>query len=366
MSKRKTTEEFIERSKIKHGDKYDYSLSNYINAKIKIKIICHKHGIFEQLPSAHVSGQGCKKCYYESEKYDTKLFIEKANSVHKNKYDYSLVDYINNQIEVKIICKKHGSFEQRPVNHLSGRGCRQCFIQNNTKNTKWFIDKAEKLHNNKFDYSLVNYTYNTKKVRIICSIHGIFEQTPDLHLRGHGCIKCRNKSRSSNNENFIEKSNILYNFLYDYILVEYKNAHTKVNINCKKHGIFQTTPHNHLHGKGCPKCWKSKKEIFIENILKENNVEYFPQKKFKNCKHKRALPFDFYLPKFKTCIEYDGEQHFMNISCWGGDTSLKENQLRDNIKTEYCNKNNINLIRIKYNQNIKEILIKLIQNYSLH
>ena len=359
MSIKKTKEEFIEKAIKVHGDTYDYSLIEYDNNLKKVKIICKKHGVFEQLPYSHLRS-GCRKCYNESRNFTKDDFINRSRHIHGNRYDYSLVEYKNVKTKVKIICQKHGVFEQKAIGHLSGWGCRLCANENNTKNTKWFIEKAIKLHGNKYDYSMVDYINAVKKIKIICPVHGVFLQSPNLHLRSYGCIECRDRSRSSNNEKFIEKANIIHNFLYDYSLIEYKNAHTKINIICKEHGIFKTTPHNHLHGKGCPRCWKSRKEIFIEDFLKENKIKYVPQKRFKGCKYKRILPFDFYLPKIKTCIEYDGEQHFMNVTCWGGEKALKENKVRDDIKNEYCNKNNIRLIRIKYDQDIKEELTKLI------
>jgi len=115
---------FIERAGIIHGDKYDYSLSVYIKAKTKVKIICPTHGIFEQTPNNHVlGGYGCNQCSYLS---STKDFIKKSIKIHGNKYDYSKVEYKNNKTYIKIICPKHGEFMQRPANHLTGYGCAVC------------------------------------------------------------------------------------------------------------------------------------------------------------------------------------------------------------------------------------------------
>jgi len=118
MNKKLTTEEIIQRCKKIHGDKYDYSLVDYIGIELKIKIICSKHGVFEQLVSNHTDKkQGCPKCVgrYRT----TAEFINKSNLIHKNKYDYSLVDYKNSHSKIKINCPIHGEFEQISIDHLT-------------------------------------------------------------------------------------------------------------------------------------------------------------------------------------------------------------------------------------------------------
>ena len=115
-------------------------------------------------------------------------FVVKAKLVHGNRYDYSLVDYKGCFNKVKIICKLHGEFEQIASNHLRGCNCSKC--NSKTLTTNEFVVKAKQVHGNKYDYSLVNYVYNKNKVKIICSIHGEFEQLPYSHLQGHGCLKC--------------------------------------------------------------------------------------------------------------------------------------------------------------------------------
>lgn len=122
-------------------------------------------------------------------------FINKANTVHNFKYDYSLVNYINSWSKVVIICPLHGKFEQRANAHInSSQGCNYCgCIQAGKLQTSTlldFINKANKIHNNKYDYSNTIYETSKKKVEIICSLHGSFWQTPGNHLKGMGCNKC--------------------------------------------------------------------------------------------------------------------------------------------------------------------------------
>ena len=141
----------------------------------------------------------------------------------------------------------------------------------------------------------------------------------------------------------------------------YKNCKTKIVIVCKKHGEFLQGHNEHLKSNGCPKCKNSKGEIKVENYLKENNINYETQFRIKECRNKKPLPFDFYLPDFNILIEYDGELHYKPYrKVEKSLEKFKRTQLHDNIKTQYCQKNNIKLLRIPYTEfnNIEEILSK--------
>lgn len=134
-----TTEEFIVAAK-KVFDYYDYSLVDYVNTKTKIKVICKEHGVFEITPNNLLRGHGCPYCYGNA-KYTTEKYIAAAIKVHGNRYDYSLVVYVNSQTKIKIICREHGVFEQLPSEHLVGKGCPYC--GNSVKHTnESFIAKA--------------------------------------------------------------------------------------------------------------------------------------------------------------------------------------------------------------------------------
>jgi hypothetical protein len=190
MANRMTQKQFVDRSNIVHNTKYDYSLIDYKNTYTKVKIICHTHGVFEQRPNGHLHNQGCPKCYVSNKNKTTEQFIKEASKLHSNYYDYSLVKYINSKTKVKIICKTHGVFEQRPDIHLCGYGCLKCSINIKTNTLKQFIEDANKIHNTKYDYSLVDYKNNQTNIKIICKTHGVFEQTPNNHLAGNNCPRC--------------------------------------------------------------------------------------------------------------------------------------------------------------------------------
>ncbi len=173
-------------------------------------------------------------------------FIDKATIKHNNKYDYSNVIYEHSNIKINIICSIHGSFQQKPKKHLFGDGCKKCgtdIIKNKTKlSLDIFIKRSNEIHNNKYDYSNINfYTNAHTKVNINCLIHGIFEQTPANHLKGKNCSKCKNVYKMNTYE-FIEKSIQLYGDKFDYSDVKYIKMKSHINIICKEHGKFQQTP----------------------------------------------------------------------------------------------------------------------------
>ena len=295
-------------------------------------------------------------------------FIKRCIVTHGDKFDYSKVNYKTNRENILIICPIHGEFLMEPRNHLRSKsGCNKCKINKNITD-KEFIKKAKEVHGDKYDYSKIKYKNKFSKLNIICSIHGEFEQVARNHIMsGCGCQKCANNSVSKHRtlglETFIKKSNKTHNNKYDYSMVDYTNQLNRVKIICPIHGEFEQRPVEHLRGCGCQACKESKGEKKVREYLIENNIIYNPQHKFTDCKHKNELPFDFYLPEFNLCIEYNGAQHYRPIKWFGGTETLKKIKLRDNIKKEYCKNNNIDLIIIRYNENVYNKLEILNQCY---
>lgn len=362
MRKKQTTEEFIYKANITHGNKYNYSLSKQNGLNKKITIICPIHGNFEQISGNHLNGQGCKKCFIENKKFNNDIFINKANSVHNNFYNYSKLKYKTIKDKITIICPIHGDFEQIGQNHLQGKGCSNC-NGGGKKTIIEFIEKANIKHNNFYNYSIVEYINDKIKIDIICPLHGNFKQQPNSHLNGKGCPICGNIKKNKNKfltiNEFINKANIKHCNKYDYTLTKYYNVNEKIDIICPLHGIFKQKPSNHIYqGNGCPKCRESKGEREIREFLEINTIKYIPQHKFKECKNINPLPFDFYLLDYNLCIEYDGEQHFKILDYFGGVKKYEALKKRDEIKTKYCLLNNIKLLRIKYNEDISSILFK--------
>lgn len=183
------TRNFIEKARMMHGDKYDYSAVAYINAKTKVRIGRPIHGMFEQTPDKHLHCvNACPVC--AGNRLDTlESFIEKAERVHGNRYDYSEVKYVNSKTAVRIICKTHGVFMQDPCNHLSGKGCPVC-ARNQRGSTDDFVQRVRTIHGMRYEYTHVDYQGNRVPVEIICRQHGSFMQRPYSHLSGSGCPVC--------------------------------------------------------------------------------------------------------------------------------------------------------------------------------
>lgn len=360
---------FLKKAEIVHGNKYDYSKVDYINGKTKICIICPEHGEFWQEATSHLCGRGCPKCA-KKHRPTTEEWVEKAVNAHGNKYDYSKVEYVDSATKVCIICPEHGEFWQTPMNHVNGKGCSMC-SGNKKLTTEEFIKKCEKNKNNKYDYSKVNYINTDVKVCIICPEHGEFWQTPYKHLiKGQGCPKCYGTFKVSNEE-FIKKAKTIHNNKYDYSKVDYKNNHTKVCIICPEHGEFWQTPLHHLNRKqGCPKCNESKLENTVREILESKEILYEKEKTFEWLRNEKPLRLDFYLPKFNIGIECQGIQHYMPVDFGNkGDEWATENfekiQFLDKLKNNLCKKNGIKIIYIKYNsKKIEGKIFKILETYK--
>ena len=281
-------EDFLRKAREVHGDRYDYSKTVYKKAVEKVCIICPDHGEFWQTPHNHITNKaGCPKCCKNHNRYTTETFIQTANKIHKNKYDYSKVEYVNGQTKVTIICPEHGEFQQTPNKHLSGQGCPLCGKRNGGEKNKMgqlkFIEEAKRVHSNKYIYDEVVYINANKKVKIICP----------------------------------------------------------------KHGEFWQTPHHHLNCHGCPICSASNLEVEIKSFLEENHIEYIYQYRSKWL-DRQSL--DFFLPKYKVAIECQGEQHFQKVyyrsKKWTeekAEENYKEIQRRDDEKRTKCHENGVKL-----------------------
>ena len=366
--KKKTLKEFINQSKLVHGDKYDYSKAEYVDARTKICIVCPKHGEFWQKPADHIRGIGCEKCKFEkialNNTYTTDVFITKCKNKYGDKYDYSKVEYKDNKTKVCIICPEHGEFWQTPNKFLSGRACVKCADEERRlRKEKSFIERSKEIHNNKYDYSKVKYINNHTKVCIICPEHGEFWQTPNGHLSGQGCNLCFKPMHNA--QSFIEEAKKIHGDKYDYSKVEYKTAKKKVCIICPEHGEFWQTPSAHVSARcGCPSCKESKLELETRKYLTENNINFIFQKRF-NWLGLQTL--DFYLPERNMAIECQGIQHFEPIDFAGkgkrwANKLFKDNIKRDELKRRLCEENGIKIIYVDYKEKVKEQLENKINN----
>lgn len=144
---RLTAEEFVRKARKIHGEKYNYSKAEYVNAQTKVCIACPVHGEFWQTPNSHLKGQGCPKCGREkselSQRSTLDYVLAKFAATHGEEYDYSLVEYKGDSKKVKIICNKHGVFEQTPSHHIQGNGCPRCASSKGEKKIRAFLQEHE-------------------------------------------------------------------------------------------------------------------------------------------------------------------------------------------------------------------------------
>ena len=231
-------------------------------------------------------------------------FLSKSEEIHGRKYDYSKVQYINANTKVCIICPEHGEFMQTPHHHLEGHGCKKC------ANVKTGLSKVIAL------------------------------------------------------ETFIQKANHVHNYKYDYNKCNYINARTKVIITCPFHGDFEQTPDHHLRGVGCPRCTSSKGEKLIKNILDENEIRYVEQYEISidsNINPSGKAYVDFYLPDYNILIEYNEEQHYIQREYFGGELGFNRQINRDNFIRNYAADNKIQLIEIHYKNKTKQSILNYLK-----
>lgn len=190
MPKKQTKKEFIEKSKKIFGGELDYSKVDYIDSRTDVVLTCKKHGDFLRKPAQHLSyKRGCYVC--SGIRLNTISFIERAKHIHGNLFLYEKVIFKNIKLPVIITCKIHGDFYQVPDKHINAKqGCPKCSIYYR-KDIKYVIKMGNKIHNYKYDYSLVNFSKMNTKIIIVCPKHGKFEQTPTNHITyEHGCPIC--------------------------------------------------------------------------------------------------------------------------------------------------------------------------------
>ncbi len=346
---KKTTNEFIQKAKEVHKEKYTYDKTEYINGESKLTITCNEHGDFLQTPEAHLQGKGCPKCG-GTQKLTKDDFIKRANEIHNHKYNYDKVNYVNNRTKVVIGCQVHGYFEQIPKTHLESSGCPECSRSSPKKlSSEEFIEKAKKVHGDEYDYDNVIYVHSKSKVNITCRSHGDFKQVPNNHLQGQGCPLCTGSEKLTT-EKFIEEARQIHGDRYDYSKVSYINRSTRVIITCPFHGDFLQAPSYHLQNQGCRNCRISMGELKIQNHLKRENILFEEQYTFVDCIDKRLLPFDFaiFINDKIGLIEYQGVQHYEEVNFGGKDIQLENRKKRDEIKASYAKTKGTPLLLISH------------------
>lgn len=304
-----TREEFIEKAKAVHGERYDYSRVNYLNNSTPVEVVCPEHGPFFPKPVNHIANKsGCPACA-GCQRVTQQEFIRRSRLVHGDKYDYSKSEFRTVDDKVSIICPEHGQFEQVAYDHMKGRGCIKCGVikcsSSQRLGTKEFIRRAVALHGNRYDYSRSKYTHIKGKVEIICKEHGPFWQMADGHTIKHGCPQCAGLAPVSK-EQFIERSVAAHGDEYDYSETVYTSFSKPASIRCKTHGVFWQVAKTHASGHGCPKCAREATTSAGENEV----AEWLKSAGFNIVRNDRdvleGFEIDIYIPSRKIGIEFNG------------------------------------------------------------
>lgn len=445
-----TTEIFIERAIKVHGDLYDYSKTVYLGGRNKVEIVCREHGSFHQSVSNHLRGSGCRKCAIERSRYTLEEYLEKAREFHGDKYDYSNVKYKSLDDKIVIKCREHGEFEMRAINHIlkdgKAQGCRECRLRKRGEKQRSgradsIVADFRKVHGDRYDYSKSDYRGLHVDMKITCRVHGVFMARPSNHLSGTNCPSCysdRLKEEGANNrisnEEFITRAKQRHGELYDYSSTNFTGMHFPITVICREHGEFtQSKALNHLNndlncpvclelemmeiqlsrrttfeeaqkmvyeihrdtieildyskyegteskipfkcnrhpkhgefhsslhsvssGTGCPVCSMSRGERQILFYLNDRGIKSETQKYFKETGKKR---FDFYLPELNIVIEFNGRQHYESIKAWGGEKGLIRVQESDKIKKHFCIDKGIRFEVIRYDENLYDRLEEIL------
>lgn len=371
-----TTDAFIAKARAVHGDTYDYSEAVYKGSLEPLAIGCRTHGRFFQKPNNHVHGKsGCPVCAEDRRltaisTIDTDVFISRSVELNGDRYGYDKTNYSGPLNKLTMTCPSHGDFEQTPNNHLySGAGCPNCgkeaIWSSNRMTAEEFVATAIVVHGTLYDYSHVVYRNAMTKVTMLCPIHGRFEQVPNGHLRGAGCLQCGIDRRRLDRETFVTRSRGMFAREYDYSLVPdgWVPTRDRVRIVCPAHGEFETVAGEHLRGSGCAACVESQHEKLIRELLTEAGISFQAQWSHPTLRHKGRLRFDFMLPATKTLIEYDGIFHF-RVMQWPGQSraaavaTFEAGQLRDAMKTRWAAANEWRLVRLSNPKSVRRDLIE--------
>ena len=339
-------------------------IGKYVTAKTKILHHCLIHDVYWEASPDSVSNKqsGCHLC--KKERFHiatTKTRDQYIKEIATKNPTIELIGYyLGNKTKTKHYCKIHDYyFDSMPDTILSGSGCKYCKSDKLRElHLRTEEDYVKELENKGIKVKLIGkYTESLIPTKHLCLVHNVvWNTTPARVLNGCGCHKCGSeKIRDHLLKSRDEYIDLLSIRNPDIELVgEYLGYKVPTKHRCKEHGeIFYTTPTSAIKGCGCLHCSGSKGERYIGRWLKKENITYETQKSFDGCKDKNPLLFDFYLPDYNCCIEYDGLQHFKPIDYFGGQKSLEYTQRHDKMKTDYCKDNNIKLLRIPYFKNIE-------------
>lgn len=339
-----------------------YELSN-IGNKDKVDLI-DSEGYLYYLSSQNIGTlyrrKGTMARYFNNNPY-TEYNIN--HYLELNKINIRLFNYPKNATDnnTEFMCLKHNKIFNRTWNVVKNGCvfCPECAKESYRSARCQSLDYIKDRMFKEYNITIIdnNYINNEEKLKFICNKHkdkGVqYKSWGNMQTKAHPCIYCSKElviqnSRKSN-DSFIKEVNEIHGSKYT-VISEYKGSHKKVDVYCTKcNSVFSIKASHLLAGHGCGICTKSIGEERIKEFLDNNNVNYIREHRFEDCRGiKRLLPFDFYIPQFNICIEYQGVQHYQPVDIFGGIKAFKTQQTNDCLKKQYCESKHIKLIEIPY------------------
>lgn len=352
--------------------KTDYELIStkddyYDSAQSTLKYICPRHreeGVLTISLNHLQRGRGCKYCGIErsAKKRMVDLDFNEAKELcEKNNFTFCDLKRINGLISVVFICNNHFDLGEQsmPIGNIRRdiKGCKYCAGK---ELPSWYVLNVKEIINPDVEL-LEEYQSLTAKIKCRCKEHGIVSyKTMQNILKGNGCDQCGLEKLSQQKTiNLEQYKELLIQNDRTVDVLTFNGLKEHAEFKCKKcgHTWWSSASYMCYYGKQCPNCEHFYYgENAIANILSSWNIPFESQKRFDECKDKRALPFDFFLPDYNICIEYDGLQHFEQREGW---TDLIKIRYHDSIKNKYCSDNKITLIRIScFDKDIKSLLFE--------
>lgn len=336
------------------------------------------NGAFNKIPFKHLTcgycwsaipnniinhGYSCPQCYGNPKK-SHECFIKEVFNINPN--IICLETYLGSKKKLAfkhLICG-HTWYASPDIIINKKCKCPQCY-GNPLRTQKEFINELSKKRPDV--ECLGEYAGSYRKIQFKHLTCGhIWYGTPASVIHDQSnCPNCSKSNKKSQDRFISELKEKNPNIIP---LEKYKGCTTKISF---KHCIcgheWVASPHHILFGSGCPVCNEYRGEAAIRNFLQIKKIQFIPQHIFKDCKNIKCLSFDFYIPDLNLCIEYQGAQHYEATTFFGGEKAFKQRQHNDKIKREFCKKNNVLLLEIKYTEDVEYVLTEYLSNtkYSL-
>lgn len=357
---------------LKYG--YTYKMNDYTNTFSEILVTCNHHNFQwkTRVGNFIIEKSKCKSCLNDKKIENSKNISFNKIKEKCDKMNYSFIGLKdkdkNFNVKEKLIIKcniDNKVWYPSTDNFIrKNSNCPTCSNETGIPINYMIEDIIKKSKETKRTITnLYSIKYATSKLNVICDkCSHSWNSNYKSFIKHHGCRKCLNINKLTTIDAITkikEKCELLN---YDFLKFKtpnnlYENIKTKIQIKCNKNHIFEISYNNFIHSEqGCSICKESKGEVKIRLFLNQNKIVFIPQHRFSECRNKRPLPFDFYVPTYNLLIEYDGQQHFEQINFNGNKTNLEYIKNNDLIKNDFCKKNNINILRINYNDNVLEKL----------